>query len=119
MVSDERSNPGDLALTHEHVSSPFLIDNRRPEWQDVRFDAATQTLSAKVSDAASFITDLALSIDGGDFQPLAPRDGVLDSPLEEVLHKVTKLLPGAHTLLLRTSDAADNVATTQLVIQAK
>lgn len=119
MVSDERSNPGDLALTHEHVSSPFLIDNRRPEWQDVRFDAATQTLSAKVSDAASFITDLALSIDGGDFQPLAPRDGVLDSPMEEVLHKVTKLLPGAHTLLLRTSDAADNVATTQLVIQAK
>ena len=118
-VSDERSNPGDLALSHELVSAPVLIDNRRPEWQDLRFDATSQVLTAKVSDSASLITELSLSIDGGDYQPLTARDGILDSPSEEVQHKVAKLLPGSHTLLLRATDAADNVATTQLVIQAK
>jgi hypothetical protein len=38
---------------HEHgLFAPVLIDNRRPEWQDLRFDAATsQVLTAKVSDS--------------------------------------------------------------------
>jgi len=76
-------------------------------------------VSAKISDSASVISDLAISIDGGDFQPMTSRDGVLDSPSEDVQHKVTKLLPGTHTLLLRASDAVDNVATAQLVIQVK
>lgn len=119
IVSDERSNPFELALTHELLSAPFLIDNRKPDWQEVRFDEATQVVSAKISDSASVISDLAISIDGGDFQPMTSRDGVLDSPSEDVQHKVTKLLPGTHTLLLRASDAVDNVATAQLVIQVK
>lgn len=118
-ASDERSNPGDLALTHELTSSPFLIDNRRPEWQDVRFDATNQLVSGRITDSACPITDLSLSIDGGDFAPLTSRDGILDSPSEEIQYKLAGLSPGAHTLLLRGSDAADNVATTQLVIQAK
>lgn len=118
-VSDERSNQTDLALTHELSSPPFLIDNRRPEWLDVRFDATSQLVSARITDSASPITDLSLSIDGGDFQPLTSRDGILDSPSEEIEYKLARLSPGAHTLLLRGSDAADNVATTQLVIQSK
>lgn len=118
-VSDERSNPTELALTHELQSAPFLIDNRRPDWQDVRFDPVAQVVSAKISDAASVVSDLAISVDGGDFQPMTSKDGVLDSSSEDVQHKVTKLLAGPHTLLLRASDAADNVATAQLVIQVK
>ncbi len=117
-VSDERSNPLDSALTHELTSSPFLIDNRRPEWSEVRFDPGSQVLFARIQDSAAPISDLSLSIDGGDFQPVTSRDGILDSPSEEVQHKLSRLSPGAHTLLLRASDAADNVATTQLVIQA-
>lgn len=119
IVSDERSNPAELALTHELLSAPFLIDNRKPDWQEVRFDPATQVVRAKIADSASVVSDVAISIDGGDFQPVTSKDGVLDSPSEEVQHKVSKLLPGTHTLLLRASDAADNVATAQLVIQVK
>jgi hypothetical protein len=85
----------------------------------VRFDATSQLVSARITDSASPITDLSLSIDGGDFQPLTSRDGILDSPSEEIEYKLARLSPGAHTLLLRGSDAADNVATTQLVIQSK
>jgi len=119
VVSDERSNPADLALSHELISPPFLIDNRKPEWQDLRFDAQSQLLTGKVADSASVITDLALAIDGADFQPMAARDGVLDGPSEEIQHKLTKVPPGSHTVLVRATDAADNVATSQLVIQVK
>ncbi len=117
-VSDERSNPIDLALTHELTCPPFLIDNRRPEWSEVRFDAPSQVIWARIQDSGSPLNDLSLSIDGGDFQPMTSRDGIVDSPSEEIQHKLSRLSPGAHTLLLRASDAADNVATTQLVIQA-
>jgi hypothetical protein len=76
-------------------------------------------LTGKVTDSASVIADLALAINGGDFQPMAARDGVLDGTSEEVQHKLTKLPPGSHTVLVRATDAADNVATSQLVIQVK
>ena len=119
IVTDERSNSPGLALSHELRSAPFLVDNRRPEWQEVRFLATEQVIVGKISDIASSISDLSIAIDGGDFLPMTSRDGMLDGLSEEIRHPVSGLSPGFHTVLLRGSDAADNVATTQLVIQTK
>lgn len=116
VVTDERSNPAELALTHELLSPPFLIDNKRPEVRDLAWNAATATLSGRAVDATSPIAELAYSLDGGDFYPLGPRDGVLDDLSEEFAARLLRLAAGPHTLLVRTSDAADNSATAQLVI---
>ena len=119
VVSDERSNPPELVQTSELVSSPFLIDNRRPELREVRWNPATQTLSGQAVDAVSPILELSYSIDGGDFFPIAPRDGVLDDTSEDFQVRPPRLPSGSHLALVRAGDAADNVSTVQLVIQVK
>lgn len=119
VVSDERSNPPELALAHELLSPPFLVDNRRPELRDVRWDTAAGTLRGQAVDALSAIGELAYSIDGGDLLPIAPSDGLLDDLSEDFSVRPPRLSPGAHTLVVRASDTADNVSTVQLVIQAK
>ena len=119
VVSDERSNPPELVQTSELVSSPFVVDNRRPELREVRWNPATQTLSGQAVDAVSSILELSYSIDGGDFFPIAPRDGVLDEPSEDFQVRPPRLTAGSHLALVRASDAADNVSTVQLVIQVK
>jgi hypothetical protein len=119
VVSDERSNPPELVQTSEHVSAPFIIDNRRPELREVRWNPATQTLSGQAVDAVSPILELSYSIDGGDFFPLAPRDGVLDDASEDFQVRPPRLTAGSHLVLVRASDAADNASTVQLVIQVK
>lgn len=118
-VSDERSNPDDRALSDERLSEPFLVDNRRPDWLEARFDATTRVLTAKVADTASPIVELSLCVDGGECRPLSSRDGILDGLSEDIRQPLTQLPTGTHTLLLRAMDASDNVATTQLVIQTK
>lgn len=117
VVSDERSNPPELALTHEHITPPFAIDNRRPEIRDLTWNAATLTLSGRASDATSPLADISYAIDGGELYPLAVRDGVLDDLSEEFSARPPRLTPGSHTLVVRVSDGADNVASAQIVIQ--
>lgn len=119
VVSDERSNPPELALAHELLSPPFLVDNRRPDLRELRWDAATGTLRGQAVDALSAIGELAYAIDGGDLLPIAPADGLLDDLTEDFSVRPPRLSPGPHTLVVRASDAADNVSTVQLVIQAK
>ncbi len=117
VVSDERNNPPELALTHEHITPPFAIDNRRPEIRDLAWNPATLTLTGRASDATSPLADISYSIDGGELLPVAVRDGVLDDLSEEFSLRPARLSPGSHTLVLRVSDGADNVSSAQLVIQ--
>lgn len=119
VTSDERSNPPELVQTSELVSAPFIIDNRRPELRELRWNAATSTLSGQAVDAVSPISELSYAIDGGDFFPIAARDGVLDEASEEFQVRPPRISSGSHLVLVRASDAADNVATMQLVIQVK
>ena len=115
-VSDERSNPPELALTHELVTAPFLIDNQRPEVRGLSFNAGAATLSGRAVDSTSPIAELSYAIDGGDFYPLQARDGVLDDPAEDFTVHLNRLSKGLHTVLVRASDAAENTATAQIVI---
>jgi hypothetical protein len=118
VVSDERANPAEQALTHEIVAPPFVVDNRRPELS-VSYDQKGQKISGKAVDAVSPISELAYAVDGGDFLPVAARDGVIDDLTEEFAFRLTRVLPGLHTVVVRAIDAADNVAAVQLVVQTK
>lgn len=116
VVSDERSNPPELALTHEYITPPFAIDNRRPEIRDLSWNAATLTLSGRASDTTSPLADISYAIDGGEVLPIAVKDGVLDDLSEEFSVQPPRLSPGSHTLVVRVSDGADNVASAQIII---
>lgn len=119
MVSDERSNPPEQALFTELTSPPFLVDNKRPEVRDLVWNAGTGTLSGRAVDAMAPIAELSYSVDGGEFYPVGPRDGVLDDLSEDFAVRLPRLLSGLHTVLVRATDAADNSATGQLLVQMK
>jgi hypothetical protein len=107
VASDERANPREDALDFELVSPPYLVDNRRP---DVALKVSGAQIAGAARDSFSPIADLAYSIDGGEYQPLTSKDRLLDDTTEEFAVKAPdKLTPGAHSITVRATDAADNV----------
>jgi hypothetical protein len=118
VASDERANSREQALDHALVSAPFLVDNRKPELSEVQ--VAYPFASGRARDSFSPISELAFSVDGGDWQTFLPRDGVLDDPSEDFTLQLPKnLASGAHSLAIRAVDAADNVGATQLTFRVK
>lgn len=119
IASDEKSNPPEQLLTYVYTSPPFVVDNRRPELRDVKWNAERGAITGVAVDAATPIAELAYSIDGGEFYPVAAKDGLLDDLSEEFAVKPLRLTAGTHTAVVRALDAADNASTTQLVITVK
>jgi outer membrane protein assembly factor BamB len=118
VASDERANPREDALEHALTSAPFLVDNRKPELADLKI--GYPYASGRARDSFSAISELAYSIDGGDWQPFAPRDGIFDDPTEEFSVKLpAKLAPGAHSLAVRAVDAADNIGAVQTTFRVR
>jgi hypothetical protein len=118
IASDERSNPREEALESSLTSTPFLVDNRKPELADLK--VTYPWASGRARDSFSPISELAYSIDGGDWLPIAPKDGIFDDPNEEFTLKLPSgLASGAHTLAVRAVDAADNVGAVQLTFRVK
>jgi hypothetical protein len=116
VASDERSNAREQALEHALTSTPFLVDNRKPELSDVNI--AYPVASGRARDSFSAISELAYSIDGGDWQPFAPKDGIFDNPVEEFSVKLPAgLAVGTHSLAVRAVDAADNVGAIQVTFR--
>ncbi len=115
-ASDERANPREDALEHTLVSVPVLVDNRRPEVADLRVSGGVVTGRAR--DNTSSISELAYSIDGAEFVPAKPKDGILDDLVEDFAFKLpAKLSPGSHSIAVRAVDAADNVGLAQIVFK--
>jgi sugar lactone lactonase YvrE len=118
VASDERANPKEAELDHALTSTPFLIDNRKPEVGGVTVSYPFASGAAR--DSFSPITELAYSVDGGDFQPFAPRDAVFDDQVEEFTVKLPAgLAAGTHSLAVRAVDAADNVGAVQSTFRVK
>ncbi len=118
VASDERSNAREEALEHSLTSTPFLVDNRKPELSDVKVNYPWA--SGRAHDSFSAISELAYSVDGGDWQPFQPKDGIFDDPTEEFSFKLPPgLAAGAHSLAIRAVDAADNVGAVQLTFRIK
>ena len=86
----------------------MLVDNRKPE---VRGPGrrSTRSCSGRARDDASPITQLEYAIDGGDWQLLAPTDGICDDLVEAFTIKLPELPPGPHAVTVRAWDSADNV----------
>jgi hypothetical protein len=118
VASDERANPKEEALEHAFTSAPFLVDNRKPELSAIK--VTYPTAQGRAQDSFSTVSELAYSVDGGEWQPLQPKDGVFDDTVEDFVIKLPPgLAAGAHSLAIRAVDAADNVGATQVTFRVK
>jgi outer membrane protein assembly factor BamB len=113
--SDERVTPHDRALDSSFDSAPFLVDNTKPEVGDLQ--AKAPVVTGKVRDDASTITQIEYSVDGNEWRPAAPTDGILDQRAESFSLKLPTLAPGPHVVTVRAFDAADNVGSARVIVQ--
>ena len=84
VASDQPSNPPDLALRGEMESRPFTIDNTPPV-VTMKLDAIENRRARVAIDAAdqtSTLNQAEVAIDTGDWRPVFPKDGIIDSKSE-------------------------------------
>jgi outer membrane protein assembly factor BamB len=111
-ASDERVTPHDRALDYSYESTPFLVDNTKPEVADLQ--ARPPAVTGKVKDDASTISAIEYSIDGADWRPAVATDGLLDQKVETFSLKLPSLAPGPHVVTVRAFDSADNIGTARV-----
>lgn len=117
VASDERSNPPERTLTSETRSAPLLVDNRSPSL--VGLVAAYPVIRGHARDEASPIQILEVAVDGGDWRPFAPSDGMADSADEAFQFALPGLARGPHVVGLRVTDGAGNVGAAQVDLVVK
>jgi hypothetical protein len=115
IASDAGSNSAETALTGELVSTSFEIDNTPPSIivRSVRRDGDKTIVTFDVVDDHSPVQRAEYSLDGKEWTPAFPTDGIADSRQEH--YELT--LPGTITpanVSLRATDSMNNVATVQL-----
>jgi hypothetical protein len=114
-ASDERVTPHDRALDYSYDSAPFLVDNTKPEVSDLQ--ARAPTVTGKVRDDASTLAQIEYSIDGNEWRPASPTDGLLDQRAEAFSLKLPPLAAGTHVITVRAFDATDNVGSARVIVQ--
>jgi len=112
-ATDRRSNRPEDAFEESLESERFLIDHERPK---VALRKTEQGVEARVSDDHARVTEASYAIDGGDWTPVFPTDGLFDTKTETIQLTLDDLEPGAHVLVLRAQDQAGNVGAADLVL---
>lgn len=107
-ASDRPSNNPEEALTRERVSEPFIVDHDAPE---VTITTKASGAVITLKDHLTRLVKAAYALDGGDWVPIFPDDGLFDSPRELLTVTLPDLKPGSHIVVVRATDAAGNVGT--------
>ncbi len=115
VASDEESNPVGAALTDEKISDLVKVDNRRPDVADLNFAAGAVTGVAR--DNLSLIVTLEYSVNGGDWKPFAPADGIFDAPSEPFTVTIPDLPAPPSTIAVRATDEQGNIGVEQIVVK--
>ena len=74
---------------------------------------------ATLKDKLTRIVKAAYALDGGDWVPVFPDDGLFDTPRETITIPLPDLKPGTHVLVVRATDAAGNVGTGDALIEVR
>jgi len=120
---DRPTQPVGSVLSADKVSRPFLIDNTAPliaELAPVLLDAGTRVarVSFTARDDLSPIAAARVSVNAGEWQTLAPSDGIFDS-VSERFSALAQLSAGENTLGVWVADAQGNVAAAMTTLRAK
>jgi hypothetical protein len=111
VASDTPSNSPATALTGAMESTSFDIDNTPPTITvtSVRREGFRVTIQFEARDANSAVQKADYSLDGDRWQTIYPKDGIADSRFEQ-FELVLDGEAGARGLILRATDALNNVA---------
>ncbi len=114
VAADTPSNSPTTALTGAMESTSFEIDNTPPAITvtAVRREGSRVIISFDVRDANSAVQKADYSLDGDRWQTIYPKDGIADSRFEQ-FELVLDGDAGARGVILRATDALNNVASTR------
>ncbi len=111
-ASDAPSNSPGTALVGELESVSFDIDNTPPkiEVQPSARNGARTAIDFVVTDAQSPVQRVEYSLDASRWRVIYPKDGIADSRREE-FEVTLEESEGARNVIIRATDAMNNVAT--------
>jgi hypothetical protein len=121
VASDRLSNPAELSLTDEAISSPFDIDNTAPVVRLGKMQQAGRSVivTGKIEDARSVISKAAYALNSDDWEVVFPSDQIFDSPSESLDFTIENLKSGSYTLVVQAHDALGNVGVGKTVFEVK
>src|SRR5215468_4747636 len=119
VANDAPSNPPDLALRGEMSSRPFTIDNTPPVVTMTldRMENRKARVAIEAADQTSTLTQAEVAIDTGDWRPVFPKDGIIDSKSESFSYLSGELTPGEHVIAFRIYDQNDNAGMAKLTVR--
>jgi hypothetical protein len=119
VASDAPSNPAELALKGEMESRPFTIDNTPPvvSMKLEGLDGRKARIAIDAADQTSTLSQAEVAIDTGDWRPVFPKDGILDSKSESFSYLSGDLTSGEHVIAFRVYDQNDNAGMAKLVVR--
>jgi WD40 repeat protein len=117
-ASDRESNAPAAAKEAELVSSPVLIDNTPPTIRITsnRRTGAGLDIDFDATDSTSALRRAEYSIDAGGWTPVAPVDGILDSPSEQFRLHVASVPAGEHLVVIRVADSGGNTGLAKVIL---
>jgi sugar lactone lactonase YvrE len=118
VASDAPSNSPSTALTGSLESTAFDIDNTPPviTVTNVTRQGGKMTIAFEVRDADSNVQKAEYSLDGDRWQTIYPKDGIPDSRMEQ-FELVLDGEPGTHGVIIRATDALNNIASARGDVQ--
>jgi hypothetical protein len=101
------------------ASRPFTIDNTPPAVTMAleRIENRRARVAIEATDQTSTLTQAEVAIDTGDWRPVFPKDGIIDSKSESFSYLSTDLTPGEHVIAFRVYDQNDNAGMGKLVVR--
>jgi hypothetical protein len=117
VVSDVLSNPAGASLTGEMESRPFIVDNTPPAvtWR-LEGEGAGSRVRITAADATSTLVEAQIAVDAGEWRPIFPDDGILDSKSESFTFAADTLAQGDHSIAFRIYDQTDNVGSGKFAV---
>jgi len=118
-ASDREANAPASAKESDLVSSPVLIDNTPPviRIQSAKRAGAGADVNFDAQDSASALRRAEYALDAGSWTPVAPVDGILDSPSEEFRLHIEAVPAGEHLLVIRVVDSGGNTGLAKVVLR--
>jgi len=119
VANDQPSNPPELALRGEMESRPFIIDNTPPVVTMTleRIEGRRARIAIEAADQTSTLTQAEVALDTGDWRPIFPKDGIIDSKSESFSYVSGDLTSGEHVFAFRVYDQNDNAGMGKLVVR--
>jgi hypothetical protein len=119
VASDSPSNPVELALSGETESRAFTIDNTPPtvNMKQESIEKGRVRIAIAAADTTSTLNQAEVSIDAGEWRPIFPTDGIMDSKTESFTYVSGELPPGEHVIAFRVYDQNDNAGMNKLVVK--